>query len=174
MNQIECMQFLQPWLERLHACFPKALHLYNSAYPPEVRAEHNDSVAAHNVHCHSVAEFEREFAIEPGFHFLKVRGLQIINIQDKVVGRYKKVDSEGRHRNADTLQQRAFDQQEPLPGLPPEALRITFGYQPDPAFSNCERVIIARPKGRSIDWASQIVEGEPYSWVDITPARLVS
>ena len=174
MNQDECMAFLQPWFERLHAPFPKAMRMYNEDYPAHVRAEHNDSVTSHNVHSHVVAEFMREFADEPGFNFLKPRGLHILNIYDRVVGRFKKVDGEGRHRNADTEQQRKFDRQEPLPGLPPEALRVTFGYQPDPAFSKCERVLVACPQGKEIRWAAQIVDiDDVYSWVEITPARLV-
>lgn len=174
MKQDDCMAFLEPWFERIHSPFPKALRLYNEDYAEHIRAEHNDSVAAHCVHVHSIAEYEREFAEEPGFHFLTVRGLQVLNIRDIVVARFKKVDAEGRHRNADTQQQRDFDNQEPLPGLPSAALRVTFGYEPDPAFSRCERVIVACPEAGGISWAAQIVEGdEAFGWEDITPVRLI-
>ena len=88
----------------------------------------------------------------------------------------KKVDAEGRHRNADTDQQRRFDTQEDIPGLPPAAMRLTFGYEPDPAFSKCERVIVARPSGKAIKWAAQIVDGDDgaFSWVDISQPRLIA
>jgi hypothetical protein len=167
------MEFLAPWFERLHDRFHQAMRLYNEQYPDSVRAEHDDSVAAHCVHGHLVAGFMREFEAERGFNFLKLRGLQVVNIFDRVVARMKKVSAEGRHQNADTEQQRCFDRQEDIPGLPPAALRLTFGYEPDPAFSTCERVIVACPNGKAIRWAAQIVEdGGLYVWNDITVPRL--
>jgi hypothetical protein len=99
-----------------------------------------------------------------------VRGLHLLNVHDKVLIRAKKVDENGRHRNSDTAQQRAFDAQEDLPGLPPAAARLVIGYQPDPAFSEVERVIVRRPLGR---WVSQILEtDETATWEDITPVEL--
>ena len=167
------MESLGPWLERLYAPFPKAMNLYNDEYQTSVRAEHTDSVAAHNVHCHIVSEYEREFGLEPQLHFLTVRGLRVLNIGDRIVGRWKKVDEEGLHRNHTSEQQRAFDGQEQIPYLPPAALRVTFGYEPDAAFSTCERVMVARPQGKEIIWAAQIIEADNrYTWKDITPRRL--
>lgn len=175
MNQDECMSFLAPWFERIHAQFPMAMSLYNEDYPNYVRAEHDDSLAAHCVHAHLVAGFIREFSEDQGFNFLKPKGLQVLNIRDRVVARFKKVNAEGRHQNADTEQQRRFDRQLPIPGLPEEALRMTFGYEPDPVFSKCERVIIALPSGKSIKWAAQIVDGDDgYGWRDITEPRLIA
>jgi hypothetical protein len=87
-----------------------------------------------------------------------------------VWARAKKADENGRHRNADTTQQRAFDGQLDIPGLPKEAARVVIGYQPDAAFSTVERVTIRRPLGR---WVSQLVEmDEGCGWVDITPTEL--
>ena len=175
MNQNECMSFLTPWFERIYAQFPMAMSLYNDDYPSRVRAEHDDSLTAHCVHRHVVTGFQREFDSDRGFHFLKPRGLHVLNIRDRVVARFKKVDAEGRHRNADTEQQRLFDCQSPLPGLPEEALRVTFGYEPDPAFSKCERVIVACPSGKAIRWAAQIVEDDDeYGWLDLTQPKLVA
>jgi len=168
------MGFLKPWLARIYAPFSRAMALYNEAYPDTVRAEHTDSAAAHNVHCHIVPEFEREFSEEAGFNFLAGRGrLRVVNIQDRIVGRWKKVNEEGLHRNHDSEQQRKFDAQEQLPYLPPAALRVTFGYEPDAAFSQCQRVMVARPQGKEIVWAAQIIEvSGAYIWEDITPKRL--
>jgi hypothetical protein len=173
-EQSDVMEFLSPWLARIYAPFVRAMALYNTEYPSQVRAEHTDSAAANNVHCHIVPEFQREFGSEPRFHFLKARGLfRILNIQGRLVARWKKVNEEGLHRNHTSKQQRAFDAQEYLPELPPAALRVTFGYEPDAAFSTCQRVMVARPQGKEIIWAAQIVEeGKRYRWEDITPVRL--
>jgi hypothetical protein len=173
VEQDDVMAFLKPWLARIYAPFTRSMALYNGEYPSKVRAEHTDSAAAHNVHCHIVPEFEREFDSEPGFHFLKIRGFRVLNIKDRIVARWKKVNEEGLHRNHDSEQQRIFDAQEQLPELPAAALRVTFGYEPDPAFSQCQRVMVARPQGKEIVWAAQIIEdGGACSWQDITPARL--
>src|SRR5262249_14108699 len=93
--------------------------------------------------------------------------------KDETVWRFKKVDATGRHENVQTFQQRAFDDQLELPGLPAEATRLTSGYQPDVSGETIERVIIARPIGRSMLWSSQVnVVHGAAAWEDITPRRL--
>jgi hypothetical protein len=169
-DQLDIMGKLEPYLQRMYGLFPAGLNLYNDEVPANVRAEHDDRAAASAVYCHVWSGFQREFADERGFHFLDIRGLKILNIKDEIVLRAKKVNANGRHRNNDTEQQRAFDAQEDIPGLPAAAARIVAGYQPDPAFSEVERVIIRRPRGM---WVSQIIETEEApSWIDITPAEL--
>jgi hypothetical protein len=168
-DQLAVMAVLEPYLPRMYPCFPAALALYNQV-PANIRAEHDDRAAASSVWCHIWSGFQREFAEEPGFHFLEVRNLHLLNIRDHVLIRTKKVDANGRHRNNDTPQQRAFDAQAELPGLPAAAVRLVMGYQPDAAFSEVERVLVRRPLGR---WVSQIVEVETErTWVDITPIEL--
>jgi hypothetical protein len=168
-DQLEIMTVLEPYLARMYPCFPAALALYNEV-EPHIRAEHDDRAAASAVYCHVWSGLQREFSEELGFHFLTYRGLNLLNIRDQILIRAKKVDANGRHRNADTSQQRAFDAQEDLPGLPPAAVRLVMGYQPDAAFSEVERVTVRRPRGR---WVSQLIEAETErAWVDITPVEL--
>src|SRR5262249_10872355 len=134
------------------------------------RAEYDDTAHAKAVNCHIWHGLRREFDGERGFHFLLVRQLPLLNIQDRVVVRPKKVDANGRHSNSDTEQQRAFDDGEVFPEFPPEAARLVIGYQPDPAFSKVIRVTLRRPKGL---WVSQVNEpGTMPAWIDITPREL--
>jgi hypothetical protein len=166
------MDALMPILGRVHAIFPTALTLYNEEVSPRARAEHNTRAIANAVWCHVWEGFRREFMDEPGFHFLDRRGLNVLNMRDQLLVRAKKVDENGRHRNAATKQQLDFDAQLPLEGLPSAAVRIVIGYQPDEAFSEIERVTVRRPKGL---WVSQIVDvedAEQQRWVDITPLDL--
>lgn len=169
-DQAHVMALLDPFLSRIYPLFPAALDLYNSETTPKARAEHDERATASAVYCHLWTGFQREFSDEPGFHFLDVRGLKLLNILDRLLIRAKKVDENGRHRNAETAQQRAFDTQDPLPGLPLAAARLVIGYQPDPAFSVVERVTVRRPLGQ---WVSQILDATeaPY-WTDTTPAQL--
>jgi hypothetical protein len=169
-DQTDIMGMLAPYLGRMYPLFPAALALYNSDYSARVRAEHDERAAASGIWCHLHTEFVREFGEEPGFHFLEVRGLHVLNIRDQVAIRWKKVNANGRHRNADTAQQRDFDAQRELPDLPQAAARLVMGYQPDPAMAEIERVIVRRPRGL---WVSQIIEeDDACNWIDITPEDL--
>ena len=170
VDQQRVMGLLEPHLARMYPIFGAALDLYNKEVSAKARAEHDARAICSAIYCHAWAAFQREFIDEPGFNFLKTRGLNVLNIRDEVVLRVKKVDENGRHQNADTAQQRDFDAQKDLPDIPPAGIRIVMGYQPDEAFSAVERVIVRRPLQR---WVSQITEvGEPRQWVDITPAEL--
>lgn len=169
-DQFAVMGLLEPHLSRMYPIFPAAMNLHITGVSPEARAEYDDRASASVVYCHIWTGFQREFLDEPGFHFMDLRGLLVLNIRDQVLLRAKKVDANGRHRNADTPQQRAFDAQEDLPGLPPAASRLVVGYQPDVAFSQVERVTVRRPLGR---WVAQVIEAdEAPHWVDITHAEL--
>ena len=175
MNEIDndqeaIMAVLEPFLGRMEPLFSAALNLHLSEVSPKARAELGMRAVASAVSDHAWAAFAREFDGEKGFHFLKVRGLQLLNIGDQVVIRLKKVDANGKHQNADTAQQRAFDSQDDIPELPAAAARLVLGYQPDEAFSVVERVIIRRPKGQ---WVAQVINGDTdRHWVDISPAEL--
>ena len=169
-DQEAVMAVLDPYLGRMEPMFHGALALHLSEVTPKARAELGVRAVASAVSDHAWAAFEREFDAELGFHFLTVRGLRVLNIRDQVVVRLKKVDANGKHQNADTAQQRAFDAQADIPDIPPAAARVVLGYQPDEAFSVVERVIVRRPKGR---WVSQVIDGDTdRHWIDITPAEL--
>ena len=169
-DQDKIMEVLKPYLSRMYPIFPGAVAFYNSSTAAQARAQHSDRARANAIWCHIWHNFQETFGAEPGFHFLSIGNLNVLNIRDKLLVRPKKVDANGRHRNASTKQQREFDAQVDLPGLPDEAARIIMGYQPDAAFSCVERVTVRRPHGR---WVSQIVDSDShFSWVDITPREL--
>jgi hypothetical protein len=166
------MDLLEPYFAPITRVYEAAIALYNSDVSPRARADHDNRAALSAIYRHAWKGLEREFVEEPGFHFLTVRNLHLLNIRDLVVGRTKRVNSNGRHVNNDTQQQRDFDRQLALPGIPPAAIRVVIGYELDLAMSKVERVIVRRPSpaGR---WVSQIVHVDgAYTWEDITPAEL--
>ncbi len=169
-EQQHVMGVLEPHFAPIISIFDDAMALYNSDVSPRARAEHDGRAAASAVYRHAWMGLQREFGEATGFHFGELRGLHYVNLRDLVVFRPKKVDANGRHVNSQTPQQKDFDRQRPLPGIPPAAIRVIIGYEPDVAFSKVERVIVRRPKGR---WVSQIVTGgDVCSWIDITPVEL--
>lgn len=169
-QQMMVMGVLEPNFATLTRIYVDAIDLYNEGTSPRIRAEHTSRAALNSIYALVWKGYQREFGELPGHHLLDVRGLNILNIGDKVVARAKRVDANGRHRNNMTPQQRNFDRQIPLEGLPPEAVRVVIGYELDPAFSTVERVIVRHSMG---DWVSQIVCGdEAYHWENVTPVRL--
>ena len=168
-----CMTIIQPLLADLYEGWEAAHKLYREEYPASILAEHTDAVAAACVRQHQWMEVERRFGEMRGVALLNIRGLKVINWRDRAVLRLKKLDRAGRHSNYQTQQQRDFDGQEPLPGIPKAAVRLTSGYQLDAAGESIERHIIARPMGRAIAWAAQVnMVEEKAAWTDITPRRL--
>lgn len=171
-EQQAVMSLLEPYFERVTRVYEAAVALYNSDVTPRARADHDNRAALGAIYRHAWKGLEREFIDEPGFHFFDLRGLLLLNIRDQIVGRTKRVNGNGRHVNADTRQQKDFDRQLPLPGIPPAAVRVVIGYELDIAMSKVERVIVRRPSpsGR---WVAQIVcLDEQFVWEDITPAEL--
>lgn len=169
-QQVTVMAVLEPHFAILTDIYHSAVNLYNDGTSGRVRADHDSRAALNSIYALAWKGYEREFGDTPGLHLLNMRGLNVLNIADKVVARAKRVDANGRHVNNPTEQQKRFDRQLPLEGLPPEAVRIVIGYELDPAYSTVERVIVRHTKG---DWLSQIVVvDDVYHWENITPVRL--
>jgi hypothetical protein len=174
-DQERCMALIDPLLKPLHDSFLDGMAFYNNPenYSPIALAQHRDRSSANNVYDHAFHALRGRVDGTPGYHFLNIRGLEVLNYCDEAVVRLKKVNGAGRGRNVLTDQQQEYDDQKPLPGLPDAAVRLVAGYQPDPAFTSVQRVIVSRPIGKNIIWAAQIVFVEDAAqWIDITPERL--
>ncbi|HWA89215.1 MAG TPA: hypothetical protein VG889_04225 [Rhizomicrobium sp.] len=171
-DQERCMTMAAPLLGDFYDLWHHAFKQYSS-YPPEFSAEHDSTTAANCIRSHAWTEVVRRFDGRKGFKLLRLARLNLLLVRDETVWRFKLVDGAGRHSNYQTEQQRNFDDQLPLPGLPDEAVRLTSGYQPDDLGQQIDRIIIARPIGRQIEWAAQVnMSGGTASWEDITPDRL--
>src|SRR4051812_28046735 len=151
-----CMAIAEPLLRDFYQAWSAAFGMYRAKYPEEVIAEHDDTTAANCIRAHMWTEVVRRFDRRAGCTLLNVRKLKVLNYRDLLVFRFKKVNSEGRHHNYQTKQQRDFDDQLPLPGIPAAATRLTSGYQPDAIGDVIERIIISRPMGQQTTWAAQV------------------
>lgn len=167
-----CMKLAEPLLPDFYAAWHHAFGIYQQ-YPAEFRAEHDDTTAANNIRSHAWTEIVRRFDGRPGCRLQRLNRLNLLIYRDETVWRFKLVDSGGRHSNYQTPQQQDFDDQKELPGIPPQAVRLTSGYQPDAAAQIIERIMVARPIGRAIEWVAQVhLTDGAASWTDITPERL--
>jgi hypothetical protein len=171
-DQNRCMEALAPVLLGTYDCWHRAMETYQS-YPSLALAQHDDRASASNLHAHMWMELQAAFAETSGVAFLEIRGLHLMNVGDKVICRFKKVDQGGNSVTHPSQQQKDFDRQLSIPGLPPAATRLTFGYQPDAAFSAIERVLVSCQMGKTILWCAQVNNVEAAAvWEDITPRRL--
>ena len=168
------MAVLEPHLPLLSGCVRRAFAYYQTEYPALARAAHDNAASAKNVHRHVLDEVTVATDGLRGLTMVDVRGLVVLNIHDRVVIRFKKMDEEGKSVSYPTEQAKNYDRQLPLPELPAAATRLTFGYEPDLAFSAIVRVLVACPLGPRAHWCVQVNEEEAgaASWVDITPRRL--
>jgi hypothetical protein len=171
-EQAEAMDFLKPLLVSFHEGWHGAQSTYQD-YDPQHAADHDDTTVANCIRCHMWAYVQNQIDGMPGVTLLNARGLKLLNYYDRYVLRFKQVDKFGIHQNVRTDQQNDFDQGEPLPDIPPAAIRLTSGYQQTAAADAIERVLIARIFGRSVLWLSQInVIAAESAWTDITPVRI--
>ena len=174
LDQNRAMDMAAPILVDLYNILDNAVALYfGKDYTPLARAEHTSRAMANCIYAHAEKGMIRVADSKTGLHAINVRGLHVINYRDQILVRFKKVTANGRHSNYQTEQQEDYDDQKHFEEFPDPAIRLTAGYQLDVAGSALERIMIARPIGRTIFWASQVsVLDNIASWEDITPERI--
>jgi hypothetical protein len=136
---------------------PRAAFENYRGYPPSILVEHDSRAAASCIYCHMVAETERRWVNRRGIIQRDIRGLRVWLIGDAAVLRWKKMDEDGRSRSYPTKQAKDYDFGEPLPGLPPPAVRLCAGYFLNPTQTDFIRSQVAKPDGRSVEWSAAIV-----------------
>jgi hypothetical protein len=172
-TQDQAMAQLDPHFDELDAICRGGLERYQKRYPPDVRIEHDGRATAACIYAHMVAIADEIPTEKTGVIFKNISGLKVWILGECATSRFKKMDEDGRARNYPTKQARDFDLQLPLPGIPYPPLNLVVGYLPNPLGTDVERVQVARPSGKGIDWCAAIVPtdsrvaGQPR-WIDIT------
>ncbi|PHQ93615.1 MAG: hypothetical protein COB40_13850 [Marinosulfonomonas sp.] len=172
-DQQDAMELAEPILGIVHKILDEAVGFYFSTeYSDAARAEHTTTAMKNCIYSHSQQRmYEREIDVD-GLHVLDIKGMKVLNFRDQIVFRLKNVNENGKHTNYPTQQQMNYDDQLELEGLPSKATRLTAGYQLDASGTGLERIMIARPIGRSVFWTAQVnLDEEAVSWIDITPLR---
>lgn len=165
---------LEPYLDDFAAIATEGVRVYRT-YPPNILIEHSKRTAANCIYDHMIMECERRFYDRDDVKLLDIRGLKVwlIGKNQHTVIRWKKMDEDGRSRNYQTKQAEDFDRMEQLPGLPAVPSRVTVGYLLDPAGTSVQRVQVARPNGRRVDWCAAIIPKEARKpggqmWEEVT------
>ena len=166
----EVMGFLAPHIDDLDQ-IPRLAHAKFRTYPPEVLPELDSRAQAACIYAHMVAEADRRFLNKSAIVSKEINGLKVWLIDDKAVLRLKKMDEDGQSRNYPTKQAMDYDKGLDLPGLPPEAARVSAGYLLNPTQTEIVRVQIARPQGvKRVLWNVVIVPATEsrQRWVEVT------
>lgn len=166
------MSQLDPFFDEVDMICRGGLARYQQ-YPAEFRLEHDPRAKASCIYSHMEALAHENLTDKPDVIFKKIRGLNVWIIGEKATIRFKKMDEDGRTKNYPTKQARDFDKQLPLPGIPYPPLNLVVGYWPNSLGTDVERVQVARPMGKSIDWCASIVPVDEWSigqprWIDVT------
>jgi len=171
-TQADAMAELDPFFDQLDLICRGGVARYRE-YPPELLIEHDSRTTANCIYSHMVTLAGAHLTDQPGIVHKVIRGLKVWIIGDRATIRFKRMDEDGRSRNYPTKQARDFDRQLPLPGFPLPPLNLVVGYLPDPTGTVVERVQVAKPAGKTIDWCAAIVPtsdrivGQPR-WIDVT------
>lgn len=169
---LDAMRALEPFIDDIDDICRHGLATYRQ-YPPELLIDHSSRTAANCVYSHMLARALELFSERPGIAHFTIRNLEVWVVGEVATIRFKKMDEDGRSQSYQTNQQREYDRQMQLPGLPYPPLNLVAGYLPDPTGTEVQRVQIARPSGRFIDWCAAIVPapdrapGAPR-WIDVT------
>lgn len=170
LSLAQTMTVLEPHLEDIDACLRRGFERYGE-YPPEIAADHSHRSTTCCIYDHQLMFARKILDLKQGVSIIHVKGLEVINFNDQVFMRFKKVNSAGRGRNLQTKQQKIFDRQLTLPELPPRATRVVAGYNTILFGTAIRKVLISCPLGRTNLWCVQVVLSEEARWVDITPQR---
>ena len=176
-TQDQAMSQLDPIFDHLDAICRGGLARYQQ-YPADIRIEHDPRAKAACIYSHMETQAHARLSDLAGVVPLEIRGLKVWIVGEKATIRFKKMDEDGRTRNYPTQQAVDFDKQLPLPGIPFPPLNLVVGYWQNSLGTDVQRVQVARPMGKEIDWCAAIVPtdsqivGQPR-WYDVTrQARL--
>ena len=141
--------------------------------PAELLIEHEARSRANCTYDHMMAEAHRRFIGRQGMRLIEIRGLKVWAIEDHTVIRFKKMDDEGRSRNYQTKQAKAYDRGESFPEISAPAVRLTVGYLADATATSIDRVQVALISGRRVAWCAAIIPPASRAdgsakWADVT------
>lgn len=150
---------LKPYFHGLYLCFQKAWELWmEMATVLPYQFEAIKSRARANILYDLIRKVVIErYGADADVVLREERGFLLMVIQDKFVLRFKKLDRNGLTCKGHTPQYHAyFSHQLPLPGMPPEAVRLVAGYQLDPAQASLKDVLVTLQWDRQLVWFASI------------------
>lgn len=125
--------------------------------PEKQRMMMTPTARANNLYSFMIFYARTFFADVPDVTIIQKR-LFLVGINGLVLLRFKKLKSieDKRSSNYPTLFQMNYSSQRVLPGMPPEAARLTVGYVLDVSQSAIQGLFITHPFGRTLLWDFEV------------------
>lgn len=144
-------------LDRLRRCVAGAVDGYFKSLSPDQRADLGPRTRASAIHDFMRREAERTFAMIPRVACLDVRGLFVLNFDDRVVVRFKKLEADLRSRGLETQQSLGFVEQGELEGIPAGVPHLEAGYVLNGLQTGYASIYLVCPDGlRSNRWTMEL------------------
>lgn len=148
----DTFSFLKQYNTILYDCVMNAWIDYNKEYSHHVRSIHSQTTRANIIHSHMVYHARNLFEDIKGVFFIERNKLFMVNINDKVLLRFKKLDENKKSGNIETQQTLDFLKQD-LPSMPQHAKNLIVGYELNSLQTSISAITVTCPKNSSeIDW----------------------
>jgi hypothetical protein len=156
ISEEEAKTLLQPYM----AIFWKImLDVWNAweEIPEKQRMMMSTTARANNLYSFIVHHARSYFTDDPDIKIFDKR-LFLVGIKGLVLLRFKKLKSKDDRRSSNypTLFQRDYSTQKVLPGMPPQAARLTVGYVLDVTQTFIEAVFVTYPCGAILHWYFEV------------------
>jgi hypothetical protein len=129
------------------------------AIPEAQRMKMTPTSKANNFHSFYLFHARAFYDDHPEVTILEKR-LFLVGVAGRALLRFKKTDKRLRTANVLTLFQKEYMQQTQLPGIPPEAARLTVGYKLDITGTRIESLVVFYPNGNGVFWDFEVPRPE--------------
>lgn len=166
ISHSEAEAILQPYKKTLYDCVALAGETYWSPQLNHIRHNFSPRTRANIIHDLMVANARSMFDGIEGICFLEFGGIFLIEIDNKIVLRFKKLNEDKRSSNIPTLQAVNFLEQLDLPGIPSHT-RLIVGYELNNLHTEIATVTITCPNGEKNEWYFEIEGEEPIQTAEV-------
>lgn len=156
ISKEEAQTLLQPYM----GAFWKIMLTVWKAWegiPEEQRMMLTPTARANCLHSFILHHARSHFHGKPDVQIIEKR-LFLVGIKGVVLLRFKKLKSidDKRSSNYPTLFQLGYSAQQVLPGMPPEAARLTVGYVLDVTATSIQGIFVTYPCGKMLHWDFEV------------------
>jgi len=154
LGQDEAADLLKPYVEAIRDCILKAWHQWEEfgQVLPEARRALCARTRANFLYDHICQAIIHRFDGVDGVSINTRRGFLMLNIRDRALVRFKKLDKNLHASNIATYQQVRFTLQMELPGIPKGVTRLVAGYQLDRSQTAISDMVVTQPYGNRLNW----------------------
>jgi hypothetical protein len=167
LSRSQVIEIIDPHMERLFNIGAIPLERWKSDEYPN-RALHIPRTRANVLYDLMVIQARIEFRGIRGAVMIDTRdGVTLLEIDQKILLRFKKLDDDSLPSNYPTVRARDYDMGEDLPGIPSSPQRLTLGYRLNQLQTEIKDVLISNSMGGRLLY--DIILEEPKGGITIVP-----